>query len=75
MKSNTGEIINIILSANLSDGMISGMMMDITRRKEAEKKIQNQYHTLEGIMGSSNSPIFQLTGNITIPALTRAMRC
>ncbi|OPY24262.1 MAG: PAS fold protein [Methanobacterium sp. PtaU1.Bin242] len=46
MKSNTGEIINIILSANLSDGMISGMMMDITRRKEAEKKIQTQYHII-----------------------------
>lgn len=60
MKSSKGEKINIILSANLSDDMISGMMMDITRRKDAEKKIKNQYYRLEGIMESSNSPIFSV---------------
>lgn len=40
MTSNTGEILTIILSANLLDENISGMMMDITRRKIAENDVK-----------------------------------
>jgi PAS domain S-box-containing protein len=39
MKSNTGERINIIISAILEYGYISGMIMDITKRKKAEQAL------------------------------------
>ncbi len=38
--SNTGETINILLSANLIGNSISGMMMDISDRKKAEVSLK-----------------------------------
>lgn len=49
MVSNTGETIYILLSANLTNEFISGMIMDITQRKHAEKALQEneeKYRTL-----------------------------
>nr|WP_319374618.1 PAS domain S-box protein [uncultured Methanobacterium sp.] len=49
MVSNTGNTINMLLSANLTDDIISGMLMDITSRKIAEKALQDneeKYRTL-----------------------------
>lgn len=40
MVSNTGETIFILLSSNLTNESISGMIMDITQRKHAEKALQ-----------------------------------
>ncbi|WP_321421617.1 PAS domain S-box protein [uncultured Methanobacterium sp.] len=56
--SNTGETITILLSANLKDNIISGMMMDITPRIKSEKKLENSVSrfralvecTLDGII-------------------------
>lgn len=49
MITNTGEELTIILSAKLDDDVISGMMMNITRRKKAEsdlKKNQERFKTV-----------------------------
>jgi len=49
MVSNTGNIINMLISANLTGDIISGMLMDITRRKNTEKALKDneeKYHTL-----------------------------
>jgi len=49
MVSHTGNTINMLISANLTDEIISGMLMDITQRKYAEKALQDneeKYRTL-----------------------------
>ncbi|WP_321422132.1 histidine kinase dimerization/phosphoacceptor domain -containing protein [uncultured Methanobacterium sp.] len=49
MVSNTGNIVNMLISANLTGDIISGMLMDITLRKNTEKALQDneeKYHTL-----------------------------
>ncbi|EKF85995.1 PAS domain S-box protein [Methanobacterium formicicum] len=49
MVSNSGNIINMLISANLTGDIISGMLMDITRRKNTEKALKDneeKYHTL-----------------------------
>ncbi len=49
MVSLTGNSINVLISANLTDDIISGMLMDITHRKITEKALQDneeKYRTL-----------------------------
>ena len=49
MISNKGNIINMLISANLTNDVISGMLMDITSRKMAEKALKDneeKYRTL-----------------------------
>jgi len=49
MVSTTGETVNMLLSANLTGNIISGMLMDITERKSTEKALQDneeKYRTL-----------------------------
>jgi two-component system, sensor histidine kinase PdtaS len=49
MVSRTGNTLNMLISANLTDDIISGMLMDITHRKNTEKALQDneeKYKTL-----------------------------
>ena len=49
MVSREGDTVNMLLSASLTGKVISGMLMDITLRKKAEKALQDseeKYHTL-----------------------------
>jgi two-component system, sensor histidine kinase PdtaS len=49
MVTKTGHTINMLISANLTDDTISGMLMDITHRKNTEKALQDneeKYRTL-----------------------------
>ncbi len=49
MISNKGNTVNMLISANLTDDVISGMLMDITSRKRTEKALQDneeKYRTL-----------------------------
>jgi PAS domain S-box-containing protein len=49
MVTKTGNTINMLISANLTDDIISGMLMDITHRKNTEKALQDneeKYRTL-----------------------------
>jgi PAS domain S-box-containing protein len=48
-----GEVVNVLLSATLKDGMLSGMFMDITDRKMSElnlKESEIRYRTLYSSM-------------------------
>lgn len=49
MVSREGDAVNMLLSASLTGKVISGMLMNITQRKKAEKALQDseeKYHTL-----------------------------
>jgi PAS domain S-box-containing protein len=49
MISNTGEPITILLSAHLENNTISGMMMDITKREQAEETQRRLNRELQAI--------------------------
>jgi PAS domain S-box-containing protein len=57
MKSSTGETVHIILSANLMGDTISGMMMDITQRKNAEKVLKENEERFRALITNSNDII------------------
>ncbi len=50
MLSSTGEKINVLLSAQLNDNIIEGMIIDISERKKAEKKIQESLEEKEMLL-------------------------
>jgi len=50
MVSNSGEKINILLSAQLNDTNIEGMIIDISERKKAEKKIKESLEEKEMLL-------------------------
>ncbi len=57
MRSSTGETVHIILSANLVNENISGMMMDITERKHAEKTLKESEERFKALINNSNDII------------------
>lgn len=57
MKSSTGETVNLIISANLEGNIISGMMMDISKRKKAEKILKESEERFRVLISNSNDLI------------------
>ncbi|EKQ51993.1 MAG: PAS domain S-box [Methanobacterium sp. Maddingley MBC34] len=53
MISRTGRTINMLISANLTDDIISGMLMDITHRKNTEKALQDNEEKYRSLFGSN----------------------
>ncbi len=75
MVSNTGETINMLMSANLTGDIISGMLMDITQRKYTEKALQDneeKYRTL--FEANPNHTILVSSDGVILDANSSALR-
>jgi len=75
MVSSTGETLNMLLSANLTGNIISGMLMDITQRKNTEKALQNneeKYRTL--FEANPNHTILVSSDGVILDANSSAAR-
>ncbi len=58
MISKTGRSINILLSANLNKNIISGMMMDITKRKNFERELKNSENKFHALVENASDALF-----------------
>lgn len=58
MVSKTGKIINILLSAKLTDGVISGMMMDISQLKDVETELKNSENKFRALVENASDALF-----------------
>ncbi|HEY3275089.1 MAG TPA: PAS domain S-box protein [Syntrophorhabdaceae bacterium] len=61
--AKSGEHLNVLLSATLKEGLISGMMIDITERKKAEKELQKERETFFTILENDPSGIALVDGD------------
>ena len=60
--TKSGERLNVLLSATLKDGLISGIMIDITARKKAERELQRERETFFTILENDPSGIALVDG-------------
>lgn len=58
MVSKTGKKINILLSAKLTDTIISGMMMDISQLKEFETELKNSEAKFKALVENASDALF-----------------
>jgi PAS domain S-box len=75
MVSTTGETVNMLLSANLTGNIISGMLMDITQRKFTEtalKDNEEKYRTL--FEANPNHTILVSSDGVILDANSSAVR-
>ena len=56
--TKTGKTLNVLINANLTDNNLSGTLMDITKRKKAEKKVRENEQFLENIIENIPDMIF-----------------
>jgi len=58
MVSKTGQKINILLSAKLTDGVVSGMMMDISNLKAVETELKNSNNKFRALVENASDALF-----------------
>lgn len=58
MVTKTGTPINILLSAKLTDDVISGMMMDISQLKEVETELKNSENKFRALVENASDALF-----------------
>jgi len=58
MVSKTGKKLNILLSAKLTDGVISGMMMDISHLKDVETELKNSENKFRALVENASDSLF-----------------
>jgi PAS domain S-box-containing protein len=58
MVTKSGKTINILLSAKLTDDVISGMMMDISQLKEVETELKNSENKFRALVENASDPLF-----------------
>lgn len=59
--TKTGQTVNALLNATLKDNVISGMVLDITERKKAEKLLKESEEKYRNIFENAVEGIFQST--------------
>jgi PAS domain S-box-containing protein len=58
MVTRSGAPINILLSAKLTDHVISGMMMDISQLKEVETELKNSENKFRALVENASDALF-----------------
>lgn len=58
MVSDFGDIVNVLISASLSDDIISGMIIDITEKKKAEKALLSSESKYRALFDNAADGIF-----------------
>ncbi|NYB51530.1 MAG: PAS domain S-box protein [Methanobacteriaceae archaeon] len=56
-KGKDGQKVNVLVSASLEDGVLSGMFMDITERKKSELKLKEKEEQIRAIFNTVKSGI------------------
>ena len=61
--SATGQVLNVLMSATVRDGIISGTMIDITERRKAEGALKKERETFYFILENDPSGVMLIDAN------------